>query len=206
MAFDPNKVYEIRLDTTGSDVNSVDSLLIKASDTATPTTFFALTTLTGSLSPGGSNVILGGSSSVSNWQSGIQISGSDIRNAYEAASGSLGSGVTLQGVILENQTGNCEDQASPIFLFTSVVDQCYKVSLLSANPQQQEGRSDICAGTLDDDQPQDYFTNSPNLATATELYTTCVPQKVAAPDGIYGNSILTFEVLGDGNITDIEEC
>lgn len=174
--FDPNKIYKIRLTATGSSVNPTDDIEIRASLKSAPSTYASLPTLTGSLTIGGSNVITGGSSQVSNWQSGILISGSDIKNAYSAST-TVDTNNFHSVQLLNISEGDCEFIATTIE-FISLQPKCYPVALRYSADSSQDACFEPSIAQ------QEYGSDSPDLEFATTIYTNsdCT---TGAPAGFY---------------------
>ncbi len=102
MSVDTNKIYEIKLNTTGSDVEPADILRLQLS--GSDDIEFLDTDIT---------------SSVSAWQAGEEISGSTLIAEYETAA--TESNLTVLAARLKNENGACINEVSNPILFSGAL-------------------------------------------------------------------------------------
>ncbi len=187
MAVDPNKIYELKLIITGSDVDSNDILEVQLSGSFS-SSFFD-TTLSGS---------------VTSWQTGQEISGSTLISEYETAT--AGSGLTVTAVRFKNFDGVCTGEVSDPFLFDEVVPSCTATVIGQFIAFDENDQAIACNNTPS----LTLYSENGTFTLSTEfLYkdSECTP----ADDGFYSNDTIWLQVdsgggLATGAVVDSGNC
>lgn len=183
MAVNENKIYEIKLNNTGSGVTPTDTLRLQ---------------LSGSNSANFVDVSISGS--VTEWQSGQEISGSTLIAAYEAAVTS--SPETVFAARLKNESGVCNGETSEAFIFPE--GEGVFCSLFAGNLS--FSTASFTAACNEVSGSSGYYTNNGLFDESTQfLYedNSCNP----ADPGFYSTGSFFVEISGsEGQVIDSGSC
>jgi hypothetical protein len=186
MAVDSNKIYQIQLTTTGSDVEPTDQLVLLLSGSGT------VNFLTSSISD-----------SVTNWQAGQELSGSVLISEYNTALFDFGvsepEGSTVFAARLRNEDGACDGELSGIVVFPGV--GC-NATLIESSIGFAESSEDLCStgGTSGT-----FYSNNGEFSTDTTiLYSD--ENCTAVDPGYYGTLSGWIQVDESGQKIDSGSC